>query len=162
MEHRIIPRTELGLPARVTTSNHVTLRPLMPEQTGMVMVHYTGTKKKWANADLAGAVRSLNRWRTNEYNYVIHQDGRIAEFSGKYQAAHCRGYNHRAYGVLFLNGVGEACTDAQVESWHWLVDVLVWVGDVSPNVLTAPHRQVARTACPGAVGARWNDLTGAG
>ena len=159
MEHRIIPRAELGLPARVTGFNRVTVRPLMPKPTYMVIAHYTGTTKKWATAGLAGAVQSINRWKPNEYNYVIHQNGQIAEFAGLRQAAHCRGYNDSAYGVLFLNGVGEPCTDAQVESFRWLVDVLVWVQAVSPNMLYAKHGEVAATQCPGAVGNRWADLT---
>jgi N-acetyl-anhydromuramyl-L-alanine amidase AmpD len=104
-------------------------------------------------------VQSIHRWRANEYNYVIHADGRIAEFAGAYQAAHCAGRNATSYGVLFLNGVDDPCTDAQVVSFRWLVDVLKWTQAVAPGVRIVQHGQVAATACPGRIEERWTELT---
>lgn len=157
----LIPRTDLGLPARVTNINRITPRPALARNLGMVVVHYTGVKRSYATADLAKSVQSIHRWRANEYNYVIHMDGRIAEFAGAHRAAHCAGRNDSSYGVLFLNGVDDPCTDAQVASFRWLVDVLKWVQAVSPGVVIVQHGHVARTACPGPVKARWQELVAA-
>jgi N-acetyl-anhydromuramyl-L-alanine amidase AmpD len=141
----ITPRIDLGLPARVTNANRITARRALARNLGMIVVHYTGVARSYANADLAKSVQSIHRWRANEYNYVIHADGRIAEFAGAYQAAHCAGRNATSYGVLFLNGTNDPCTDAQVASFRWLVDVLKWTQAVAPG--------------PGRVKERWAELT---
>jgi N-acetyl-anhydromuramyl-L-alanine amidase AmpD len=154
----ITPRIDLGLPARVTNTNRITARRALARNLGMIVVHYTGNARSYASADLAKSVQSIHRWRANEYNYVIHADGRIAEFAGAYQAAHCAGRNATSYGVLFLNGVDDPCTDAQVASFRWLVDVLKWTQAVAPGVRIAQHGQVAATACPGPIKARWTEL----
>ena len=154
----IIPRIDVGLPARVTNANRITARPALARNLGMIICHYTGVNKSYANADLAKTIQSINRWRANEYNYVIHMDGRVAEFAGAYRAAHCAGRNDTSYGILFLNGVNDPCTDAQVASFRWLVDVLKWVQAVSPGVRIVQHGQVAATSCPGPIKARWTEL----
>lgn len=154
----IIPRMDVGLPARVTNANRITARPALARNLGMIICHYTGVKKSYANADLAKTIQGIHRWRANEYNYVIHMDGRIAEFAGAYRAAHCAGRNDTSYGILFLNGVDDPCTDAQVASFRWLVDVLKWVQAVSPGVRIVQHGQVAATACPGPIKSRWKKL----
>jgi hypothetical protein len=61
--------------------------------------------------------------------------------------------------VLFLNGVDDPCTDAQVASFRWLVDVLKWTQAVAPGVRIVQHGQVAATACPGRIEERWAELT---
>jgi N-acetyl-anhydromuramyl-L-alanine amidase AmpD len=155
----IIPRIDLGLPARVTNVNRVTLRPPLARNLGMIVVHYTGVNRSYASADLAKTVQSIHRWRANEYNFVIHMDGRIAEFAGAYQAAHCAGRNASSYGILFLNGNNDPCTDAQVASFRWLVDVLRWTQGVATGARIVQHGQVAATACPGRVKERWSELT---
>jgi hypothetical protein len=159
MTRTIIPRTDLGLPARVTGINRITPRAPLARNLGMVIVHHTGANRSYATADLAKSVQSINRWRANEYNYVIHADGRIAEFAGAFQAAHCVGRNASSYGVLFLNGTNDPCTDAQVASFRWLVDVLKWVQAIAPRAAIVQHGKVAATACPGRVKERWSELT---
>jgi N-acetyl-anhydromuramyl-L-alanine amidase AmpD len=154
----ILSRFDVGLPGRVTNIDRITPRPLRRPRLGMVIAHYTGVKRSYANADLTKTIASIHRWRANEYNYVIHADGRIAEFAGAYQAAHCAGRNATSYGVLFLNGVNDPCTDAQVASFRWLVDVLKWTQAVAPGVRIVQHGQVAATACPGRVKERWAEL----
>ena len=156
---RIIPRTQLGLPARVTNIDHVTTRRMLQQPVGLIVCHYTGVARSYRTADLGASVRSIHRWRANEYNYVLHMNGDIGEFAGHHQAAHAKGFNDRSYGVLFLNGVPDECTDAQVESFRWLVDVLRWVKAVVPTPMIAPHQYVGKTACPGRIMERWNDLT---
>jgi N-acetyl-anhydromuramyl-L-alanine amidase AmpD len=155
----IIPRIDLGLPARVTNVNRVTLRPPLARNLGMIVCHYTGVNRSYASADLAKTIQSIHRWRANEYNFVIHMDGRIAEFAGAYQAAHCAGRNASSYGILFLNGNNDPCTDAQVASFRWLVDVLRWTQGVATGARIVQHGQVAATACPGRVKERWSELT---
>ena len=157
----IIPRIDLGLPARVTNINRITPRPALARNLGMIVCHYTGVKRSYATADLAKTVQSIHRWRANEYNYVIHMDGRIAEFAGAFQAAHCAGRNATSYGVLMLNGEGDPCTDAQVASFRWLVGVLKWTQAVSNGALIVQHGQVAATSCPGRIKERWAELVAA-
>jgi hypothetical protein len=86
-------------------------------------------------------------------------DGRIAEFAGRHRAAHAAKYNDQAYGILFLNGESDACTDAQVASFRWLIDVLKWTQAVTPTAKIVQHGQVAATACPGRIKERWSELT---
>ncbi len=120
----ILSRFYVGLPGRVTNNDRITPRTLLRPRLGMVIAHYTGVKRSYANADLTKTIASIHRWRANEYNYVIHMDGRIAEFAGRHRAAHAAKLNDQAYGILFLNGETDPCTDAQVASFRWLIDVL--------------------------------------
>jgi hypothetical protein len=155
----ILSRFDVGLPGRVTNIDRVTPRPLLRPRLGMVIAHYTGVKRSYANADLTKTIASIHRWKANEYNYVIHMDGRIAEFAGRHRAAHCAGKNATAYGVLFLNGETDPCTDAQVASFRWLIDVLKWTQAITPTAEIFQHGQVAATACPGRIKERWSELT---
>jgi hypothetical protein len=157
----IIPRTQLGLPARVTNINRITPRPLLQRNLGLVLVHYTGVNRSYATADLAKTIQSIHRWKANEYNYVIHMDGRVAEFAGAYRAAHCAGRNDSSYGILFLNGNSDPCTDAQVASYRWLIGCLKWTQAISNQAWQVQHGQVAATACPGRIKERWQELTAA-
>ncbi len=151
---RIIPRIETGLPARVTSFNHVTLRPLMLAMRGLIVCHYTGVNRRYyglSQADVAKIIRQINLWKPNEYNYVIDWAGRVYEFAGERRAAHAAGFNDTGYGVLFLNGVGEPLTDAQLYSFHFLFGMLRIGGRVQQNPMVVGHQEIAATACPGAV-----------
>ena len=75
--------------------------------------------------------------------------GNIYEFAGEYQAAHAKGFNATGYGILFLNGVGEPMTDAQMASFHFLFGCLLWNGRVQQRPMVVGHRELAATACPG-------------
>ena len=154
----IIPRTQVGLPARVANIDKISSRPLLQRRLGLVVVHYTGARASYAGKDIASAIRSIHRWRANEYNYVIALDGTIVEFAGAYQAAHCKGRNASSYGVLFLNGIPDVATDAQVDSYRWLIGCLKWTQAISPNAWQVQHGQVAATDCPGPVKQRWAEL----
>lgn len=154
----ILSRFDVGLPARVTNIDRLTARPLLKPRLDTVIAHYTGVKRSYATADLNKTIAQIHRWRANEYNFVIHMDGRIAEFAGRHRAAHCAGRNDSAYGILFLNGVPDACTDAQVVSFRWLMDVLKWTQAITPDAVVIQHGQVAKTACPGRIKERWQEL----
>lgn len=154
----ILSRFDVGLPARVTNIDRITARPLLKPRLDMVICHYTGVKRSYATADLNKTIASIHRWKANEYNYVIHSDGRIAEFAGRHRAAHCAGKNDTAYGVLFLNGETDPCTDAQVASFRWLIGVLKWTQAIADDVTIVQHGQVAKTACPGRIKERWSEL----
>jgi N-acetyl-anhydromuramyl-L-alanine amidase AmpD len=65
--------------------------------------------------------------------------------AGAFEAAHCRGRNATSYGVLFLNGTNDPCTDAQVASFRWLIDVLKWVQAIAPRAAIVQHGKVAAT-----------------
>lgn len=148
---RIIPRIETGLPARVTNIDHITSRPVLQLNRGLIVAHYTGSKTKyhgWSISQVMKLILSLNRWKANEYNYVIDWAGNIYEFAGEYRAAHAKGYNDTGYGVLFLNGVGEPMTDAQMASFHFLFGCLLWAGRVQQRPMVVGHKELAATACP--------------
>jgi hypothetical protein len=155
----ILSRFDVGLPGRVTNIDRITPRPLLKPRLDMVICHYTGVKRSYADADLNKTIASVHRWKANEYNYVIHMDGRIAEFAGRHRAAHASKYNNTAYGILFLNGEPDACTDAQVASFRWLIGVLKWTQAITNDVEIFQHGQVAATACPGRIKERWAELT---
>ena len=142
----IMSRTDNGLGARVVSFNRVTSRPPLPRLLGTVIVHYTGVYRSYETADLGRTVRSIEAWKPGEYNYVIHSDGRIATQAGEFRGAHAAGWNDRAYGILMLCGVGDPCTDAQVESFRWLMGCLKWVGAIRLSAQIVPHRKVAATA----------------
>ena len=154
----MLTRFDVGLPARVTNIDRLTPRPLLRPRLGMVIAHYTGVNRSYATADLTKTIAQIHRWKANEYNYVIHMDGTVAEFAGRHRAAHCAGRNDTAYGVLFLNGVPDACTDAQVASFRWLIDVLKWTQAIAADATIVQHGKVARTACPGRIKERWAEL----
>lgn len=151
---RIIPRIETGLPARVTSFNHVTLRPLMLAMRSLIVCHYTGTKRKYhglSQAEVAKVIKSINAWKPNEYNYVIDWAGRVYEFAGERRAAHASGFNDTGYGILFLNGVGEEMTDYQLYAFHFLLGMLMMGERVQAKPMIVGHQEIAATACPGKV-----------
>lgn len=148
---RIIPRHEIGLPARVTNINRITLRPLLQPLLGLILCHYTGNKRRYhglSQAEVEAVIKSVHRWKANEYNYVIDWAGRVYEFAGPYQAAHASGYNATSYGVLFLNGVGEEMTHAQLCSFHFLFGMLMMSRQVQIKPWVLGHQEVAPTRCP--------------
>ena len=157
----IIPRTAAGLSPVVRNINRITKRPLLRERLPLIICHYTGVKRKYATLDTAAQIRSIDRWRANEYSYVIDQAGRVWEFAGPYQAAHAKGYNDRSYGILFLNGTEEPLTDAQLEAFRFLTGCLMWTQQVIPTAWVVGHREVASTSCPGPVWARIDELKAA-
>lgn len=148
---RIVPRTEYGLPADVTSSDG-SYRPYLSNPVGVVW-HYTGVNVAYRDRDVAASIRRIQAvfasTKPFEYNYVIGQadDGLVYEFAGEFRAAHSAGENDTHYGVLFLNGVGEPLTDAQIVKARWLLERLRL--PTSPDV--SPHREMpgAATACPG-------------
>jgi N-acetyl-anhydromuramyl-L-alanine amidase AmpD len=157
----IIPRTGAGLSAVVRGFNRISKRPLLAKEIPLIVCHYTGVKKRYASLDTAAQIRSIDRWKPNEYNYVIDQAGVVWEFSGEYQAAHCAGYNDRSYGVLFLNGTEEPLTDAQLAAFKFLTGALMWTNRVFERAWVVGHRQIAATACPGPVYDRIEELRAA-
>lgn len=164
MTDRIIPRTESGMGARVVSFNRITSRPRLARALGLIVLHYTGVNKKYHGltvAEVQKVIRMIERLKPGEYNYVIDWAGNVYELAGEYQGAHCKGYNDRAYGVLFLNGVGEPATDAQILAYRFLRGCLLWVGAVTPTVWQVPHKWVAATACPGDVFERYDALVAA-
>jgi hypothetical protein len=161
MGARIIPRAESGLPAKVTSFNHITLRPFLAPLLGLVVGHWPGTNTRYhgmTQAEVAAVIRAVNRWKPNEYNYVIDWAGRVYEFAGVRQAAHAKGYNDGAYGVLFLCGNDEQPTLEMIGAWHFLIAMLMMGQRINTNPFLVPHRWMAATACPGAVAsyATWN------
>ena len=149
---RIVPRTESGLPAVVYNNDGQTRRPALALPTPFLTYHYTGVGVDYTNADVAKVIRSIHiNHMANEYNYVIGQqdDGLVHEFAGLYRGAHSGGENSISIGVLFLNGVGEALTPAQIEKFLWLRR---WLADRGATLATpTPHTEMpgAATPCPG-------------
>ena len=168
-------RTDVGLPLTVHNLDGITKRPVLANRLKLILCHYTGVPvntRRYANVDtqteIAQVVQSINRWRRNEYNYVLTQSGDIVEFAGRFQGAHCgswpigRQWNPVSYGCLFLNasdaldankkpipGTGEPITWAQIQSFGWLKNVLRWTQQVAQDVAVEPHSFAKPTGCPG-------------
>lgn len=155
----ILSRRALGLNPRVVNFNRITSRPLLPRGLGLVVVHYPGVNVDYAFQDLGKVARSIEAWKPGEYNYLIHPSGLIGELAGEYQAAHCKGYNDRSYGINVLVGVGKNVSDAQVSSFRWLIGALAYTGKINTTPMIVQHGWLAATACPGPVKQRWNEMT---
>ena len=151
---RIIPRAETGLPARVTNIDHITLRPLLLLQRGLIVAHHTGNSRSYTGLsipEVQKVIRAMHMWKANGYNYVIDWAGNVYEFAGEYQAAHCRGFNATGYGVLFLNGNTDMMNDKQLHAFHFLFGMLLFAGRVQHAPMVLGHKELAATACPGNV-----------
>ena len=155
MAYRIVPRTEIGLPATVTSSGGSPRRHL--SGMGWLTYHYTGVDARYKDKDVPAEIRKIQQMfatsKPFEYNYVIGQtdDNNVYEFAGEYQAAHCKNYNTKSIGVLFLNGTKEGLTEGQIKKFQWLRAQLGSMGTITGSAKVTPHREMpeAATACPG-------------
>jgi hypothetical protein len=164
--YRIVPRTEIGLPAEVRGSTGALRPPLHDEP--MLTAHYTGvSSRSYTTADVAREVVRIQEifytTKPFEYNYVIGQaeDDKIYEFAGKFQAAHSAGENSIAFGVLLLNGVNDPVTPTQIRKFQWLRDVLIADGSLQAVVDQRRHKDMpgASTQCAGIhVDAVWSQM----
>jgi hypothetical protein len=155
-------RTYAGLP--IPHSNDgTTRRPLLAPYRTHLTAHYPGSPLGRSYAEMAGDVKkktyvhsvqrsALANGKSFEYNYFVFMDGEVWEYAGDFLAAHSAGENADAYGVQFVNGQDDLCTDAQVTAYQWLRDIhLKSRQRVTMTAATIPHREMpgAATACPG-------------
>ena len=158
----ITPRATVGLRARVTNIDRITMRPLLPSGLGLVVVHYTGVKVRYqgkSRADLYAIIRRIHLWRANEYNWVVLPGAtadtwELVEFAGQHRAAHCKGFNDVGHGVLVLLGVDEEMTPGMTKGLRLMIDLLR-LGAVVPAPFIVGHGDIAATACPGNVRKAW-------
>ena len=155
-------REQSGLP-KPHNNDGTTPRPLLNSWLEIITAHYPGSpvgttframdgdvkKKTYIQAVQRNAVEEKKSF---EYNFFIFMDGEIWEYAGDYLAAHSAGENAESYGVQFVNGQDDLCTDRQVRSYQWLRDVyLARRNRIIASAVTTPHRQMpgAATQCPG-------------
>lgn len=168
-------RAYSGLPAP-HNNNGTTLRPFLAPLRPTITCHYPGAPvgKSYAGDTMLGDVKKkiylLNMQRyaqaagkSFEYNYLLFMDGEVWEYAGDFLAAHSAGDNAESYGVQFVNGQDDLCTDAQVASFRWLRDIhLKSRQRLTVSCACTPHREMpgAQTACPGdrAIMPRLGDL----
>jgi hypothetical protein len=155
-------RIYAGLPAP-HNNDGTTRRPLLAPYRTQLTAHYPGSPLGRSYADMFGDVKkktyvhSVQRsaqasGKSFEYNYFVFMDGEVWEYAGDFLAAHSAGENADAYGVQFVNGQDDLCTDAQVTAYQWLRDIhLKSRQRVTMTAQTIPHREMpgAATACPG-------------
>jgi hypothetical protein len=157
-------RSYSNLPAP-HNNDGVTPRPLLAPLRPTVTLHYPGSPVgvSYAGDTMRGDVKkkayisavqrnAVAQGKSYEYNYFIFTDGEIWEYAGDYLAAHSAGENTVSYGVQFVNGQDDLCTDAQVAAFHWLRDIhLAARGRITGDCACTPHRDMpsASTACPG-------------
>jgi hypothetical protein len=154
---RLVSRTEIGLDPVVRNSNG-TPRPVLVGER-WITHHWPGVDVRYATVDVTKFVRNLEavmaaRGKPNEYNYVIgpQDDGLVHEYAGGYAGAHSAGENLDSVGCLFLVGIGESITDAQIVKYQWLRDrVLKPYGIVRSWPEETPHGDMpgANSQCPG-------------
>lgn len=162
---RIVSRLDMGMTPVVHRFGGIFRRPRLLRGLGLVVCHHTGvpsTSRTYRPLTMEqvmfSVIPAINRWKLNEYNYVIDWDGNIYELAGEYAGAHCKGYNDRSYGVLFLNGNEEPMTDRQIVAFRWLVGCLKWVQAINLTPFVVPHGWLGATACPGLVLNRFDAL----
>jgi hypothetical protein len=155
-------RAYAGLPIP-HNNDGATRRPMLAPYRTQLTAHYPGSPLGRTFADMFGDVKkktyvhSVQRsaqaaGKSFEYNYFVFMDGEVWEYAGDFLAAHSAGENADAYGVQFVNGQDDLCTDAQVTAYQWLRDIhLKSRQRVTMTAATIPHREMpgAATACPG-------------
>jgi len=164
-------RADMGWPATVYNTDGKTPRPKLGTPARWKTVHYTGANVNYEDqGDFVKECQDLERYavsagKSNEYNWIVGADGPskacIATYAGDYVAAHSSGENSTAIGILFMNGVGQRVTDAEVTAFQWLVWDLRNRARVDASTLTTPHKDMpgAATPCPGEeVLRRWDAL----
>jgi len=160
-------RAESGLD-KPHNNDGFTPRPLLGPFLSLLTAHYPGSPVGTSFQFMDGNVKKItyisavqrnamsnpivSKRKSFEYNFFIFMDGEIWEYAGDYLAAHSAGENADAYGVQFVNGQDDLCTNAQIVSYRWLRDVhLKGRNKLSVNAATIPHREMpeAGTLCPG-------------
>lgn len=114
-----------------------------------------------ARAAAAYGVAAGKPW---EYSWMLGRDGAVFTQAGEYRAAHCLNFNAESAGVIFLNALGLAPTEAQIEAWWFLRGHAVDLGVLAADHEVWPHYRYRATSCPGVLattpGARWNAPSG--
>lgn len=161
---RIVSRLDRGVTPVVHRFGGILKRPRLARGLGLVVMHHTGVPVKTRTYrpltldQVLDVAKAIDRWKLNEYNYLIDWQGNIIESAGEYQGAHTAGYNDRAYGVLFLNANEEAVSNRQVIGFRWLVGCLKWAGAINLTPYIVGHGTVGNTGCPGRVTERYDEL----
>lgn len=159
-EYPILSRSQLGMGERVVNFNHITSRPLLRNELGLVKVHHPGSGDYYANRDLGQVIRSVERWKPGLYNYFIHPNGTIGTQAGRYRSAATKGHNDEGYSVNILVGAKEDITQHQIWSFRYLVGVMAWSKAINLTPMIAQHGWLVPTDCPGrSIKAKWGELT---
>ncbi len=170
MAYRIVTRSEIGLPDRVTNMNGSPRNQLAKGRDGLT-VHYVGAgsfearEPELAILSIEQYARTPQKATPFEYNFMIHQrdDDRVYEYAGYFQAAHSSRNNAAFFGVCLLNGVAEKPTDRQIDKVRWLRHQLTADGWIRSGGKLLPHQrmpgQEGATTCPGQhVMTRWREF----
>jgi hypothetical protein len=156
--YRVVPRTEIGLPAVVTSSGG-SPRPKVHAPAKFVIHHYTGVNVNFKDVgDTAAEIRGIQAYAARvgkpfEYNYVNHgdPDDLVFEYAGPYRAAHSAGENSIGLGVLHLLGTQEVMDIWMADKAKWLNHVFRVYGMIDARTVQVAHGDApgASTACPG-------------
>ena len=159
IEYPILTRAQLGMKPRVVSYNHITSRPLLRDNLGLVVVHWPGGGDYYANRDLGDVIRSVERWKPGLYSYFIHPNGTIGTQAGRYQAAATKGHNAESYAINILVGMKEDISQHQLWSFRYLVGCLAWSKAINLTPMIAQHGWLVPTGCPGpSIKGRWEQL----
>lgn len=124
-------------------------RPLLRQRDWLV-VHYTGIGVRFndPSKDIESA-REVCRYLRWEYNYLCGLGGGVFSQGGDHMAGHSKFFNDDSVGVLMMNAVGIAPTQAQIAAFHQLRKDLVARGVLKASHQVIPHYGVRSTGCPG-------------
>jgi hypothetical protein len=180
-----VKRTEFGFPATVFKTGGVIPRPALELPAASVAWHYTGNLSPLSTADMAAVVQAMKNLesqaiandKSNEYNYAIFAladgTGVIAEYAGRFMAAHSTGNNHNSIGCLFYLGCTRADAQGHPLAFQAMPDPMVRAYRVLRDVVLTGQRMIdahtaqvfhknlpgASTVCPGdGVASRRSDL----
>lgn len=124
-------------------------RPLL-KQRKFLLVHYTGIGVRYNDPakDVAYS-REVCRYLKWEYNYHVGLGGGVFSQGGDHVAGHSKYFSDKSVGVLMMNAVGVAPTQAQIAAFHQLRKDLVARGVLAQDHTVEPHYGFRSTGCPG-------------
>lgn len=115
-----------------------------------LLVHYTGIGVRFNDpAKEVENAREVCRYKRWEYNYLMGLGGGTFSQAGNYVGGHCLNFNLESVGVLLMNAIGVAPTQAQIASFHKLRKDLVAQGVLTADHEVHPHYGFRSTGCPG-------------
>jgi peptidoglycan hydrolase-like protein with peptidoglycan-binding domain len=147
-------------------SSDGSIRPLLAADRPMLTIHHTGAGSQIDPDDSPVRVRAIETWAASqdkpwEYNWIVDSQGVVWTYAGDHQAAHSKGENHLAHGVLLLgNFLVERPTASMLNAARRLRHELTVDGRLAGDHVMLRHQDMpgANTDCPALRNDEWDVL----